>query len=667
MISRLLATIDRVQRTMLFKIIASIAVVISGVGVFAGYAVQAARLRTSTLGAIESSREAAQSEREREANERQAAGEQPATPGESAPKPIESFDATAKVLRGIVQAQHSPMGVGIITLAVVGVLLAVIWLGLGLTAFILLCSAALLVALFSALKWYTLTSLVIGVLTLAGAFSVVMRLLSLGSSGSGSVWAIAKNTLVEAVRMKVGMILIVLLIFGLAALPLLLDRQPLLRYKVQSFLQYATGGSAWLISVLVVVFSVATVAVDQRDKLIWQTITKPVSAAKYILGKWLGVAMLSAGLLAVAGTGVFAFTEFLRRQPAQDERAAFVPIDANQLFSKDRFILETQVLTSQRVIDADPPDLDLEQLEKNIQARIDAEVAAMGEFEGSSAEYRAKRAAVEQQVRDSLLKNIDAAYRTIGPGGSQYFTFSGLQEAKSQGKALILRYKVNSGGNMPDQLYRVTFAFPSMQAAQVFEVPLSQPLTLEMMPGVIDDNGRVLMQVINADIERQTVNPLSITFPPDGLRLAYSSGAFHANFLRVIFVLWIKMLFLAMLGIAGATFLSFPVATMVAATVFITAEGAGYLIKALEVYDTKTLEGKTIWIKAVIAYLAGLIAKTFRLYAELRPTDRLVQGEAMSLGSMSVGVAVLLLWTALLYAAGVLILRRRQLAIYSGQ
>jgi len=60
------------------------------------------------------------------------------------------------------------------------------------------------------------------------------------------------------------------------------------------------------------------------------------------------------------------------------------------------------------------------------------------------------------------------------------------------------------------------------------------------------------------------------------------------------------------------------------------------------------------------------IAWVFRVYGNLRPVERLVQGELLEWRTVSSAVGVLLAWTGALYGAGVAILRRRELAIYSG-
>jgi hypothetical protein len=51
--------------------------------------------------------------------------------------------------------------------------------------------------------------------------------------------------------------------------------------------------------------------------------TKPVASWQYILGKWLGLISLAANLLAICGSAVFLFTEYLKTQPAHGELAAY--------------------------------------------------------------------------------------------------------------------------------------------------------------------------------------------------------------------------------------------------------------------------------------------------------------------------------------------------------
>jgi hypothetical protein len=467
------------------------------------------------------------------------------------------------------------------------------------------------------------------------------------------------------VRLRVPVVFIILLMFGLAALPLVLDATTPLRYRVQAFMQYASGGAFWLIAILTLLFSITSVAFEQRDKQIWQTMTKPVAAWQYILGKWLGVGVLSLALLGTTSAGIFLFVEYMRRQPAIGETVAFKPTD-DKLITEDRMILETQVLAARRTVQPNPPDVDPVELEKAINARVEQEFEGIGELSSDPAVARERRVWLEKQVRDSLRKNVSTAFRTIEVGQSRQFIFSGLQDAKRANVPLTLKFSIQSGGNMPDQLYQITLVFAGSDMARVHDTPLDQVMSVQVSPDIIDANGEVGLEVINGNPYEGRVNPLSITFPPQKLEISYSEGTFRMNFLRLFAVLWVKLLFLAILAICASTFLSFPVATLVSFTTFLTAEGARYVLSSIDYFKTETQMGQTLWFNTIIAKFAQGIGTVFKIYSDLRPTGRLVEGEYLSWGELAGGTFVVGLMAAVLFVTATYIFRRRELATYSG-
>src|SRR5690606_23738088 len=79
--------------------------------------------------------------------------------------------------------------------------------------------------------------------------------------------------------------------------------------------------------------------------------------------------------------------------------------------------------------------------------------------------------------------------------------------------------------------------------------------------------------------------PATIAFVPgDGLQMLYRVGSFEANLARGMTMLWLRLGFLAMLGLAASTFLSFPVACLLCLLVYFTSAGSAYLAESLEVY-----------------------------------------------------------------------------------
>jgi len=676
-LSERLSQLDRVQNTRLFKVIASCLILVLAVGGYVSYVVAVhAPADGSSAVTSRGAGDGTRASRAEERNSRDAKADVGADAGKGAggksgaksgvvDKASEdaaeagqnALEESQRIFQSIVSAQSDPTSVGVgISVAAV-LLLSVVWLGLGLTALALLAVTASVVYplhLFAPTRNFA--RLLAGLVALTGSFVVLMRLLQVLFSGSGAVWAVARNVLTEAVRMKVTVIFIVLLIFGLAALPSTLEASSPLRYRVQTFLQYGTGGSFWIIAVLTLVFSASTVAFEQRNKTIWQTMTKPVASWQFLLGKWLGVIGLNAVLLAVCGSGVFLFTEHLRGQAAVGEREPYQTMGGGP--SEDRMILETRVLRSNVVVEAEPPRILPEQFKQNIDLRIENEKKSNPAFDTSPATVK--------KLSEELYKSIVQQYRSLDPGKDQLFVFAGLGEAKRSGLPLTFKYRIDSGANMPDRIYRMTFRFRDSDPI-VNETGLGYSHTLLLLPSVIDDDGLLEVQVLNSDLFAGTPNQESATFPAGGLEVSYSVGSYRLNFVRVISVLWVKLAFLSMLAIWASTFLSFPVACLVAFGSFLAAESAGFLAESLENYASVDDKGNVLPVAVVVNAIGQVVANTFKVYADLQPTTKLVDGTQLSWGSVGRGVLVLGSTSLLLFGVSVLIFRKRELATYSGQ
>jgi len=643
---------NRLQKTRLFKLAATAALLIAAVSLLVAYAIRmgdAPELPQVEIAAPQ-------------------AGE--AVDPVAAARERDMAAKTREILESAVAARTDVTGAAIAVSLVTGLAVAVVWLGLGLTYLGLAAATALLVLLLKLFNaGQTPIALVVGIAALTASFTALLRLVGLLLSSASPVSAIARNVLDEAVRMKISLVFIVLIIFGLAALPGLLDQSTFLRYRVQSFIQYGTGGTFWLIAVLALTFSASSVTFEQRDKVIWQTMTKPVAAWQYVLGKWLGMVALSGILLGVSASGVFLFTEYLRGQPATGEAAPY-EVDETGRISEDRFILETQVLAARETKMPDPIPIDEKQMRENVEARIQAEVQKLRDSGERDAMLRMNIDEIRRKMLTELPEAVQVQYRAIAQGAGREFTFSGLKHVRDSRFPLVLRFKLNAGSNMPDREYRLTILVMNESEPRLLVAPLNQFVTLRppLLPTVIDENGELKIRIYNGDftVSPPRFNEEAIFFPPDGIELSYSAGGYRINFFRCIAVLWVKLAFLSMLAICASTFLSFPVACLVAFTTFLAAEGAGFIHQSLESYATEDREGNMLLVPTIIAKVAEGVSTMFKVYSDLKPTTRLVEGLRLSWGQMGGGVAVLGLATAVLYGLAAAIFRKRELATYSG-
>lgn len=570
--------------------------------------------------------------------------------------------------RQFLAANGSPKTVAVSSTAIAAVGLVAVWLGLGLSYLALGIATMIAVSLMrwsgASQDWW---GLLLGVVVLAASFTALLegcRLL-LGTL-PGAPFAIARNVLSEAVRSKVSLVFIVLVILMLAAIPSLLHDEDFLRYKVQNFLSYGTRVAFWMIGSLTVVFGVTTITDEQRNKVIWQTMTKPVRAWEYLIGKWIGLVCLGAILLAVCGTTIFLSTERLRTEKASGESEPYVSATGGiGAPTEDRKILHYQILQSRVSVEpTSQANIDSPEFLEFVDAYIADMKVKNSEFQdtpGSRAE-----------IATELFKIERIFERTAVSGDRAVFEFSGLQRARERGVPLLLRYKVEGAENRPDLVYSVGFeigGYPFLEQCSLG----SMHVINDIRPDAIGDDGVLRIVAINGNPYTGETNPSTIFFPPGGFEVSYSVGGYQMNFLRVIVVMFVKLAFLAMLALVAGTFLSFPVACLVSVGTFFAAQSAGYLAKSVEFYLSGPEEGIGRVIQVVAGPIAQAVAWLFSTYSNLRPEARLVEGELVpwvgSSGNPGVvlGVALLGVWTVGLFFLGTYIFRKRELALYSGR
>jgi hypothetical protein len=647
-----IAALDRLQRDRTFKLIATVIVLIAAIAGYTTYLVGRAAEPPRV-----------------EINERAFA---PAEPAEGEQKDardptletrVQSAEETqarqaVKIINSILARQADSTAVGVLIALATGFAVVIIWINLAVWYTLIAIGIAGIWTFGRLVPGFSGTVMfVTAALTLWAVFLVLITAVRILLSGPSRVLAIARNTLDEAARMKISGVFIVLVVLLLAALPLLLDDKQALRYRVQNFLQYGTGLSYTIIAVLCVLFSVYSVAMEQRSKVIWQTMTKPVAAWQYVLGKWLGVVSLAAVLLGVTGGAVFLFTEYLRSQPANGELSAYRSADESIPITSDREILETQVLTARMGVTFTPLKLDPAAVEQSIEARIKQEKLTRPDF-GDTAADRAF-------VREDLMKAVNLEQRTIEPGTDKQYVFEGLATPRDRGLPIMFRFRPEAGSNRPDILFTITFLF-SNGAVATEKVSLAQQHTVTLSPSVIDSEGRIVVNIFNGDFYNQTANANALYFAPLALEMTYEAGSYRMNFARVFAILWLKIAFITMAGIFAATFLSFPVATLTAAGIFLIAESSRFIQDALENWQVEDFKGNTIWFYVVIDKIAQAVSTPLAFYADLKPTTRLVDGVLLPWVDVAYAMTLLAVLVVGLFALAATVFRSRELAIYSG-
>lgn len=91
-----------------------------------------------------------------------------------------------------------------------------------------------------------------------------------------SIWAVAINTLRQALRMKIAVVFTLLLLIFLPALGFTVSGDGTLTGKLQTFISYGLSLVSLLLCLLTIVASVYTLSNDLVEKQIFTVLTKPI-------------------------------------------------------------------------------------------------------------------------------------------------------------------------------------------------------------------------------------------------------------------------------------------------------------------------------------------------------------------------------------------------------
>ena len=490
------------------------------------------------------------------------------------------------------------------------------------------------------------------------SFVLLVRLVIAGVSGLGQPGAVAATVIREAVRQKAFAGFIVLLLVVLPLIPLWIDPTTPLRYQLQVFIGRSLGITYAVAACMTLVLACATVAFEIRDRQILQLMTKPLARSRYLLGKWSGIVLLDAVLLAVCGLSIFLFIQYLKTRPAAD---AF-----------DAQAVRDEVLVARVGIEPQYDLLPRARLLEMIDEAIENDPMLRDEIsQGERDEYEVRRELFAEYQKENL-----AAQRSIAPGDEKIYRFPGLAAARRLGANLTLRYKFYAGESDPHVQYPVIFRFPEDGTWTDRRYVPAQSMVLVIPADLIGEDGGLDVGIANAAFNPNAAPGTAAVFPaehtiffdPEGLELLYPVSSFEANFLRGMLVTLVKLSFLAMLGVAMASLLSFPVACLVGFAVFLAAEAGPFLAQSIGSYRIYEDDGSVDWVKQGIRSIAVGTEWVLRAFGQTRPNPALVEGREVSWGDVFRSLGVIGLgWSAAVLVIAMLVFRRKELAVYSGQ
>jgi len=455
--------------------------------------------------------------------------------------------------------------------------------------------------------------------------------------------AVARLTLNDAIRQRLGLWPVIVLVVLLSLFPLTLTRDQPLRYQVQTYLQYSFLLAGGLLSVLTILLASRSVSSDLTEGHVANVFTKPLGRLNFLAGKFVGMTLLNVVLVTVSAFSIYVTTIAICRGTTQSE--------------SDAIDLRDQVLSA-REKSLPAPERPFSEAAENrlnlliANGTIEIPANDLGEL-------------VRKNQLEALIETERTKWKSVGPQEAKTYVFSGLAEAKRLGVDLQFRLKGQTPSDPPDKLYPIMVVINNRAEPMLLRVGSHQilPITSE----VVDDKGELRLTMVNR-------NPFSPNEPQDRMSLSFTDEnamqilfpvtTIESNFWRAVVVLGSRIFFITMLACVCGALLSFPVAAQLAITVWLIAAGSGYISDAMDYIPT---EGPALSAPAIYGSIVTPIIKSFTsllsYYGTPDAAALLADGQLVSMRSVYTHMGIVgALWSILLLLLGWGLFSRRELA-----
>ncbi len=407
------------------------------------------------------------------------------------------------------------------------------------------------------------------------------------------VSAVAKTLVDEAVRMKLATGFVLTLFIMLPVLQLFaFDPNERVSYRIQSFLTWSLMITGTVLGFMTLFLSARTVTAEREGHQVFLSLTKPLPRSQYLLGKWLGLVMLNGLLVVVAGTGIYLFTkqieeqaeyqgvydELATQQQVLTARIGVLPIQDQVSALFDERLAELQ--TSQPGVYDEPTP---EQIQA-IQSQVEREFFNLGGYRVAGTEDFGQRYVFNLE-QDGAWMDAEAIQLQIKP------------RAAGETEGGRVRLLVQAGGDVvPPPTFdpELRYTLDEQQFIQNLTWALSDNTyhVIDIPQRFVGEDG-----VLEVDIVNYTATGTSVSFhAEEGMTVYFQVDSFGPNFVRTLILLWFRLGFVAMVGLAAGSVLSFPVASLLALLVYFAAVGSSYIGDSLDNYSILNTEQSNILV-----------------------------------------------------------------------
>ena len=450
-----------------------------------------------------------------------------------------------------------------------------------------------------------------------------------------NVWAIAKITLAQAVRMKVALVVILMLAIMLPIMGVIVTGDGTLLGKLQTFSSYGISLTSMMLCFLVIALSCFTLNYDIKNKHIFTIITKPIKRNEILLGKFFGLVILNGGLLLIFSALIYTFTVLMPR---------LTEVDQEQLEQ-----VQNEFFTSRIAIQ---PGIDMDKIEKEAEKELEKLIASQAPiFENRT----------RAQVLRMLIGQKKLEAKTVEPGSVLKWEFNNVK-IENLDEPIFIRFKYDVSVDPPDLNIYSRWIAGDLRSLEKGEKPKTRIFDSYLRKDIVRTAKEIKMpaDVVGEDgyleIAFQNVYYNNTTVIPQEVEILYKSDMFTVNYFRAVGMIMIRLVFLAALGVALSTWLSFPVAIFVSLVFYQIGMTNGFIVESIESLSI----GMELIYSLTIKPLMSLLPRFDDMY---NPAPMIVAGRTISwYFLMKAFIVTAVIKSSLIFLFGMLVFSRREIA-----
>lgn len=375
-----------------------------------------------------------------------------------------------------------------------------------------------------------------------------------------SIWAVARNTVSQAFRLKIVTTFILLMLVLIPVMALSMSGDGTIKGQLQSFITYSLSLVSLLLSILTIIVATYSLADDIKQKRIFTVLTKPIRRCELLIGKFLGVICLNAIILVPITAIIYGITLYMPAYHDADDQAI-----------KD---LKSEFYTARASLTPKLPDVrdEVRDFYKKLQK------------EGLLPE----KVSYKQTIRN-ITNLMYASKQAVGGSRALRWEFENIS-LSDPNQSVFVKFKYDVSVNPVDlNIYSKWIVgdlrkFPELPEDKgrvyIFERKdlIRTFHELEIPGDAVAEDGYLGIEFIN-----HPINNTVVIFPPeDGLEVLYKAGSYTSNYIKAVLLLFLRLIFLACFGILTSSILSFPIALLACFVMLLLSHISGFLLSAIE-------------------------------------------------------------------------------------